>query len=180
MIAEIEPIDRLTDIWRLPPLCPDLPAIGILDQGDGGDYLRLDLEAGELSLGLSDIPSGRDYDLLVYDEEGRSLGSSQQPGNLPEALTVRLPAGTYAVRVYPSIGRSPMPYELRWKLAPARLASCTVKEQSGSGSLSPITWTVMVAVGLAGESESVPRGSRLPTEPTKATPAGQYRFPEVK
>lgn len=118
VIAEIEPNDRLTDIWRLPPLCPDLPAIGILDQGDGGDYLRLDLEAGELSLGLSDIPSGRDYDLLVYDEEGRSLGSSQQPGNLPEALTVRLPAGTYAVRVYPSIGRSPMPYELRWKLAP--------------------------------------------------------------
>lgn len=118
VIAEIEPNDRLTDIWRLPPLCPDLPAIGILDQGDGGDYLRLDLEAGELTLNLTDIPSGRDYDLLVYDEEGRSLASSQQPGNLPEALTVRVASGTYAVRVYPSIGRSPMPYELRWRLAP--------------------------------------------------------------
>lgn len=118
IIAEIEPNDRLTDIWRLPPLCPDLPAIGILDQGDGGDYLRLDLPAGDLTMNLSDIPSGRDYDLLIYDEEGRSLASSQQPGNLPESLSVRVTGGTYAVRVYPSIGRSPQPYELRWRLAP--------------------------------------------------------------
>ncbi|HRA19806.1 MAG TPA: kelch repeat-containing protein [Anaerolineae bacterium] len=119
VIAEVEPNDRLTDTWDRPPLCPDLPAIGILDQGDGGDYLRVTLaEGGRLQVGLADIPSGRDYDLLLYNYEGQSLGSSQQPGNLPESLIADVAAGEYAIRVYPSIGRSLQPYEIRWRIAP--------------------------------------------------------------
>lgn len=119
VIAEVEPNDRLTDTWNHPPLCEGLPAIGILDQGDGGDYLRLVLDrSGTLQVGLADIPAGRDYDLLLYNYQGQSLGSSQQPGNLPEQLSATVAAGEYAIRVYPSIGRSPQPYELRWRVDP--------------------------------------------------------------
>lgn len=119
VIAEVEPNDRLTDTWDRPPLCPDLPAIGILDQGDGGDYLRVTAaEDGVLQVSLADIPAGRDYDLILYTYEGQSLGTSQQPGNLPERISAQVTAGDYAIRVYPSIGRSPQPYEIRWRLEP--------------------------------------------------------------
>ena len=55
---------------------------------------------------------------VLYNYEGQSLGSSQQPGNLPESLIADVAAGEYAIRVYPSIGRSPQPYEIRWRIAP--------------------------------------------------------------
>ena len=79
-------------------------AVDVADNGKKGLQMALDNLA--------------DYDLLLYNYEGQSLGSSQQPGNLPESLIADVAAGEYAIRVYPSIGRSPQPYEIRWRIAP--------------------------------------------------------------
>lgn len=117
--VEREPNDRLLESLDWPPLCASVWSTGSLPAGDPGDYFRIRVERdGRYRLQLEDVPSGRDYDLLLYDFAGSLLGSSQLPGSLPEELTVDLVADEYVLRVYPSSGRSELPYRLRWITAP--------------------------------------------------------------
>ncbi len=115
--VEREPNDRLLQSLDFPPLCEADWALGSLPDGDGGDYLRFRLErAGRVSIQLADVPEGRDYDLLLYDFSGDLIGSSQLPGSLDERIELDLAAEEYAIRVYPSIGRSELTYRLRWEI----------------------------------------------------------------
>jgi hypothetical protein len=113
--VEAEPNDRLLQSMDWPPLCEGDWLTGSLPDGDSGDYYRFLVAAsGEYRIELEDIPSGRDYDLLLYDFAGQLVSSSQLPGNLKETITIGLAAEQYVLRVYPSTGRSEQMYRLRW------------------------------------------------------------------
>ena len=117
--VEREPNDRLLESLDWPPLCAGVWATGSLPAGDPGDYLRIRVErAGRVLLRLEDVPAGRDYDLLLYDFAGSLLGSSQLPGSMAEEIALDLEVDEYVLRIYPSTGRSELPYRLRWSITP--------------------------------------------------------------
>jgi len=63
---------------------------------------------------LDQIPSGQNYNLLLYDEYGAQKGYSAYWGNTPEEIVVTLQAGIYHIRAYPyGSGGSSTPYRLR-------------------------------------------------------------------
>ena len=55
---------------------------------------------------LSQIPSGSDYNIIVYDDNKSVLGSSTKAGNLDEAVTLFLPPGRYYIMVERIFGQS--------------------------------------------------------------------------
>ncbi len=77
--------------------------------GDPDDYYYVDLaSATPLVLDLTNLPSGTDYDLVLYNAAGGELAQSRNAGRISQAVS----AGRYFVRVYPYSGRSPLPYRL--------------------------------------------------------------------
>ena len=63
-------------------------------------------------LDLTNLPSGTDYDLVLYHAAGGELASSRNVGTAAERITRAVSAGRYLVRVYPYSGRSSQPYRL--------------------------------------------------------------------
>ena len=85
-----------------------------LCDGDPNDYYFVELPAGTtLTLNLTNIPAGVDYDLLLYDVTGGDpIAQSRGYGTTPEHIEMALESGRYFVRVDPYQGRSLQPYRL--------------------------------------------------------------------
>jgi hypothetical protein len=106
-----EPNDTLSTAWG--PLANGQAIEAALCSGDPDDYYFVDLAAATtLVLDLTNLPSGTDYDLVLYNAVGGELASSRNVGTAAERITRAVSAGRYFVRVYPYSGRSTQPYRL--------------------------------------------------------------------
>lgn len=94
-----------------------------LCEGDPDDYYQIALAApASVQAGLDNLPAGTDYDLYIYDMNAPAnyLARSVNPGTTAEHIQIILPAGRYALRVYPSTsGRSAQSYRLTVQWSPA-------------------------------------------------------------
>jgi hypothetical protein len=61
---------------------------------------------GLVTVRLSQIPSGSDYNVTIYDANKRVRGSGTLAGNQSEAVTLLLPAGRYYVMVERIFGQA--------------------------------------------------------------------------
>ena len=79
------------------------------------DYFLIQANAsGSLKVTLSQIPSGANYDLELYNSSGSLVGSSTQSGNKAESLEVNVSSGNYYLKIYSVSGSSDeKPYCLR-------------------------------------------------------------------
>ncbi len=71
-----------------------------------------------VTITLQDIPAGRDYDLVLYDEtwiDGKSIAVSREFDNDPEKISKTLPGGRYFIQVYAG-GSDPSTSEYRLKV----------------------------------------------------------------
>ncbi len=59
-----------------------------------------------VNITLSNIPSGKDYDLKIFDHTGKQIGSSTRGSNKSEAITKTLKTGHYYIRVNSYSGTS--------------------------------------------------------------------------
>jgi hypothetical protein len=106
-----EPNNTLSTAWG--PLPRNQAIQAALCSGDPDDYYYLDLAAAAtLSLDLTNLPAGTDYELVLYNAGGGQLADSRNGGTTPERIVRTLAAGRYYVRVYPYSGRSSQPYRL--------------------------------------------------------------------
>ncbi len=92
----------------------------IWDATDPDDYYWITpTTASQVTIMLTNIPAGTDYDLYVYYHDGaqyQQVGASIRTGNQNESVTFTPPVlGTkYYIRVYPASGSSSQqPYRLR-------------------------------------------------------------------
>ncbi len=77
------------------------------------DYFRLNLTATtNTTFTLSNIPSGCDYDLYLYDAKGTMITSSTTTGNTSEKINKILSAGQYYINVKGYSGKSSSNYTL--------------------------------------------------------------------
>jgi serine protease len=85
------------------------------DEDDERDYFYFDLPSTHtISLWLTHIPAGHDYDLYLYNAAGDQVGKSNRYGNDDEYIvTAPQPPGYYYILVYHySPGGSPQAYNL--------------------------------------------------------------------
>jgi hypothetical protein len=119
---------RLADVrWEVEPNDAIPQANGIIVSGltyygtfpgavDEKDYFFFDLSASHrVRIWLTNIPAGRNYDLVLRKANEDAVAWSLQGGNADEYIEVpSLPAGVYYVQVYRTSGAgSSQPYELR-------------------------------------------------------------------
>lgn len=86
----------------------------ICAEDDSNDYYYIDVTTlDRITVRLTNIPSGVDYDLHLYYEDNWVAGSDK-PGNAAEEIDY-MPSqtGRYYIRVYPYSGHSLSPYTLR-------------------------------------------------------------------
>jgi len=78
---------------------------------DTQDFYFFELSAsGSIEIGLSNIPSGANYHLYLYNNELTLVGYSGNPGNADEYILVTgMPPGRYYIRVRRVTGLSPQP-----------------------------------------------------------------------
>jgi len=106
-----EPNDTLSTAWG--PLANGQAIEAALCNGDPDDYFYVDLaSATTLVLDLTNLPSGTDYDLVLYNANGSELATARNYGTTAERITRGVSAGRYYVRVYPYSGRSSQAYRL--------------------------------------------------------------------
>jgi hypothetical protein len=106
-----EPNDALSTAWG--PLANGGAIEAALCSGDPDDYYFVDLAAATtLVLDLTNLPSGTDYDLVLYNAAGSELAASRNYGTTAERITRGVSAGRCFVRVYPYSGRSSQAYRL--------------------------------------------------------------------
>jgi len=89
---------------------------GRLPSGDPQDYYWFELteDPGTVVVSLSQIASGRNYDLVLRNAAGAQVGYSANLGSANERIEETLPAGVYYVQVfYRSGGGTTTPYLLR-------------------------------------------------------------------
>jgi hypothetical protein len=90
---------------------------------DNDDYFKLELNSEEpeaeqipISITLSDIPDGTNYNLRLYESDGTSfIEEGSNSGDNQESITISLEPGTYYVRVSRDDGFSEERYKLRWE-----------------------------------------------------------------
>ncbi|TYQ15501.1 UNVERIFIED_CONTAM: RHS repeat-associated protein [Acetivibrio alkalicellulosi] len=77
---------------------------GTIDNRKDDDYYKLIIEEStEVEILLQNIPSGRDYDLILYQYsqwQYNSIAHSLRGGNQDEIITLQLEPGQYYIRVY--------------------------------------------------------------------------------
>jgi hypothetical protein len=107
-----EPNDSLSTAWG--PLANGQAIEAALCSGDPDDYFYVDLASGTtLVLDLTNLPSGTDYDLVLYNAAGSQLAASRNYGNAAERITRGVATGRYQMRVYPNgAARSSQTYRL--------------------------------------------------------------------
>jgi hypothetical protein len=107
----LEPNDSLSAAYG--PLSRGGALQATLCNGDPDDYYFVTLSAaGTLSVDLTGIPAGTDFDLLLYNSSGAAIAESRKPGAQAEQIRRSVQAGRYYVRVHPYSGRSPAAYTL--------------------------------------------------------------------
>lgn len=121
-----EPNNTLSSAWG--PLVNTQALDAALCSGDINDYYYVDVPATTLTLNLTNIPAGVDYDLFLYAQGGTTpLAESRNDGSTAERISLGVVAGRYYVRVNAYIGRSDQPYRLAatWGGAAAAPADTT-------------------------------------------------------
>ncbi|MHB9155203.1 MAG: hypothetical protein ACYC5N_05845 [Endomicrobiales bacterium] len=84
----------------------------LYSEGDQ-DYFKVYADAGGLSVRLTAIPSGHDYDLYLYDADSRLIGESLKENNQNELISTTTVRGVYYARVISFTGSSlSTPYSL--------------------------------------------------------------------
>ncbi|MCL1809392.1 MAG: pre-peptidase C-terminal domain-containing protein [Clostridiales bacterium] len=77
------------------------------------DYYKFTIsKASNATIDLTNIPSGCNYDLRLYNSTGTQISSSANSGNNPEKITATLNAGTYYIYVCSWSGYSNSNYRL--------------------------------------------------------------------
>ena len=77
------------------------------DSFDFFDAFYFDLSAADVvTVRLSQIPAGSDYNITIYDSDKSVRGSGTKAGNQNEAVPLQLPAGRYYVMVERIFGQS--------------------------------------------------------------------------
>ena len=103
--------DRLEEVTRTQVL--GTPVVGYIAPAADVDWYRFVLtETTRLRVRLDELPA--DFDLYVFDGNGRFLGASTWGRTLPDEITVRAPAGTYYVELvgYAGAWSGETPYRL--------------------------------------------------------------------
>lgn len=78
------------------------------------DYFKFALNSkSNVNIGLSNIPTGTDYDIKVYNSAGSEVSSSTAGSNTSENISATLDTGTYYVKAYSYSGSSTSPYYLQ-------------------------------------------------------------------
>jgi hypothetical protein len=78
------------------------------------DYFKFTLSAySSVTIQLSNIPGGCDYDLELYDSGNTSRARSTAGDNSPENISLSLASGTYFIKVYSYSGSSNSYYRLQ-------------------------------------------------------------------
>jgi len=71
-------------------------------QATGDDYYRITLSTqSTIGIGLTALPSGANYDLVLYNAALTQLGLSNQPGSADESIIYpNATPGNYYIRIY--------------------------------------------------------------------------------
>lgn len=124
--ARYEPNDTLSSAWGALSSGQTLDAA--LCSGDSDDYYYVDLPVtAQLTVQLTNIPAGADYDLILYNQSAQTIAESRQGGSTSEQVTKPLNAGRYFIRVYPFNNRSSSPYRLSAAWSPLALSDLTAE-----------------------------------------------------
>ncbi len=76
---------------------------GFMDYAADVDWIGLEVDEGYSAITL--IPPAKDYDAALYDTDGNLIWNGNARGLMPEALTVRLDAGRYFLRITGASGQ---------------------------------------------------------------------------
>ncbi|ADL49929.1 pre-peptidase C-terminal domain-containing protein [Clostridium cellulovorans] len=96
----------------------NIVALGDITQGqilaaNDYDFFKLQISyPQETNILLSNIPSGCDFDLYIYDSNGSSMASSTKGSNADDSVTQTLNVGTYYIKVLRYSGSSSSFYKL--------------------------------------------------------------------
>jgi hypothetical protein len=97
------------------PLCEGSPVTGTVSPGDIDDIYRIEVAtSGIVRIDLTNIPSGADYDLYLYNADRGEVTVSNTSGSGDESVRVNLPNGRYYIRVYSRLYAEANTYQLRW------------------------------------------------------------------
>lgn len=98
------------------PLCRNSVVNGTAPVGDDEDYYRIVVPtAGTVTVRLTDMVAGANYQLLLYNAQVAQIGASQTAGNANETITATLTPGTYYIRVNAPIHSGANSYRLIWQ-----------------------------------------------------------------
>ena|GEM_PF-1177562 len=85
----------------------DSSTFGTIDNIKDEDYFRVDIEEAEdYIVELQNIPSGKDYDLSLFDSSGNAVAYSWDSSNNDELINMSLDAGCYYIKVHSYSGFS--------------------------------------------------------------------------
>ncbi|KEO83012.1 hypothetical protein [Tumebacillus flagellatus] len=111
---ESEPNDTMSSATRIDSVSQRM---GTISTADDVDWYFLTIGSLQTSptatFTLSNIPSGKDYDLMVYDQNNKLVGISTNAGNTDETVKFPIvPGATYYAKVYSYSGYSASSYYL--------------------------------------------------------------------
>ena len=114
--AEQEPNNGFGDADLHYRLCENVEVSGSFpNEDDDDDLYVIESKSGHLSLWLTHIPAGTNYELVLYHGTTR-IAESLNAGNLDEEIVMEdVEAGRYYARVFRRQGSSPEPYFIRWQ-----------------------------------------------------------------
>lgn len=85
----------------------DSSTFGTIDNIKDEDYFRVEIEETEnYVFELQNIPSGKDYDLSIYDSLGNAIAYSWNSSNDDELINMSLNSGCYYIKIHSHSGFS--------------------------------------------------------------------------
>ncbi len=82
-------------------------SFGTIDNIKDEDYFRVDIEQAEdYIVELQNIPSGKDYDLSLFDSLGNAVAYSWNSSNDDELINMSLDTGCYYIKIHAYSGFS--------------------------------------------------------------------------
>lgn len=133
------------------PMVSGVAVASFIGTVDDIDYFYFDANLGPVTITLTSIPSGVDYDLFIVDEGDNILLDSQNPGSTPEEIQANVTgAGRFFVVVAPFDGFSDVDsYLLTATFTPlvtntpptVNVTSPNGGETLTGGATIPVTWT---------------------------------------
>ena len=111
--ALYEPNDSIHDPYG--PLESGQSVFAYICEGDQNDYYYIDISTLDpIIVDLTNIPTGADFELILYGPNKTVVAQSRETGNADEHISyVPAVTGRYYIRVWPFIGYSnTSPYHL--------------------------------------------------------------------